>query len=83
MSACERLPNVFVESIAGQEREVCTGQAGGSVYPVVPPFPEAMVPPVALAPPAACAPPVATIPPEEELPPIPVGLDPAPPPHRR
>ena len=51
------------------------------MYPVVlPPLPEAVVPPLALAPPSAWAPPVPSIPPDEELPPIPVVLDPATPP---
>ena len=79
-SAWERLPNVFVESIAGQEREVCTGQAGGSDTPVMPPLPEALVPPVATTPPDECAPPVPRFPPDEFRPPVAVALAPAAPP---
>jgi hypothetical protein len=57
------------------------GQAGGSEIPeVLPPLPEAVVPPVALAPPVARAPAVPLIPPDEFTPPVAVVLDPATPP---
>ena len=48
--------------------------------PVVPPLPEALVPPVATPPPDECAPPLPRFPPDKFMPPVAVALVPAVPP---